>query len=154
MLARFLWLLALAPLIELIVLVQIGRHIGALNAIGLVLLSGIIGAILARRSGLKALSRVQLDLAQGVVPAESLLDTLLIFAAGVLFIIPGVLSDVVGLLLLIPPMRAFIRNRLKSGFSARTVVLQGGPSSAAATEWVDVEPRSAHDVNPVRGELT
>ncbi len=152
MLIRLVLLFTLVPVIELAVLIQIGRRIGVLETIALVLAAGVAGAYLARRAGVRAVAQVQADLAAGRLPADSLLDGLIVLAAGVMLITPGVVTDLLGLLLLLPPVRAVLRTRLKSRWRGRMVVFRGG-SAGPAGEWVDVEPRSAHDVETRRGQL-
>jgi UPF0716 protein FxsA len=144
--------LMLVPLIELIVLIQIGRHLGALETIALVIAAGLLGAFVAMRAGVRAIGQVQADIDAGRVPADSLLDGLIVLAIGLMLITPGFVTDVIGLILLLAPVRTLIRNYVKSRLRGRMVLMQGG-QSASAGDWVDVEPRSAHDVEPPRAEL-
>jgi UPF0716 protein FxsA len=116
MAARLLWFLALLPLIELFILIEIGSRIGALNTIALLVLAGILGLTLLRWEGLRTWRQIQLTLAQGDIPAEELLDGVLIFAGGILLLIPGVLTDVFGLCLLIPFTRLHFKRWLRRRF--------------------------------------
>lgn len=97
------------PLIEILILIGIGSRIGALNTILLVIAMALFGAGLARYQGLSTLMRIRQSLYEGRIPADELLDGLIIFLAGVLLITPGLLSDLTGILLLIP----FTRKRFK-----------------------------------------
>ncbi len=99
----------LIPLAELYLLITVGSQIGAMPTIALVLLTGVAGAWLARLQGMATMIRVQQNLQQGVMPAEELLDAFIILAAGVVLLTPGFLTDVAGLLLLIP----YTRNAFK-----------------------------------------
>jgi UPF0716 protein FxsA len=99
----------LIPLAELYLLITVGSHIGAMPTIALVLLTGVAGAWLARMQGMATMIRVQQNLQQGVMPAEELMDAFIILAAGVVLLTPGFLTDVAGLLLLIP----YTRNAFK-----------------------------------------
>jgi UPF0716 protein FxsA len=116
MAARLLLLLAFVPLVELFLLIEIGSHIGTLNTIALLILSGILGLTLLRWEGLRTLRQIQLTLAQGEIPAEEVLDGVLIFAGGILLLIPGVLTDVFGLCLLVPFTRLHFKRWLRRRF--------------------------------------
>jgi UPF0716 protein FxsA len=112
-----LWKLFLAftiiPVSEIYVLIAIGGQIGILPSIGLVILTGIVGASLARSQGLQTLGRIRDSFQQGVVPGEELLNALLIAIAGIVLLTPGFLTDAAGLFLLIPATRTLCREWLK-----------------------------------------
>jgi UPF0716 protein FxsA len=96
-------------MIELYILINLGSVIGGFNTILLVILTGVAGAWLARMEGLNTMFKVQQNLNQGLMPAEELMDALIILIAGLVLITPGLLTDVVGLMLLWP----YTRNRFK-----------------------------------------
>ncbi len=102
-------LFVLVPLIELALLIQVGQWIGALPTILLVLFTGVSGAWLARREGLRAIRQVQRDVAERGVPGTAALDALCILVGGAFLLTPGVLTDLVGFGLLFPPTRALAR---------------------------------------------
>ena len=112
-----LWKLFLAftiiPVSEIYILIAIGGQIGILPSIGLVILTGIVGASLARSQGLQTLGRIRDSFQQGVVPGEELLNALLIAVAGIVLLTPGFLTDAAGLFLLIPATRTLCREWLK-----------------------------------------
>ena len=112
-----LWKLFLAftiiPVSEIYILIAIGGQIGILPSIGLVILTGIVGASLARSQGLKTLGRIRDSFQQGVVPGEELINALLIAIAGIVLLTPGFLTDAAGLFLLIPATRTLCREWLK-----------------------------------------
>ncbi|MEC8255273.1 MAG: FxsA family protein [SAR324 cluster bacterium] len=112
-----LWKLFLAftiiPVSEIYILIAIGGQIGILPSIGLVILTGIVGASLARSQGLQTLGRIRDSFQQGVVPGEELLNALLIAIAGIVLLTPGFLTDAAGLFLLIPATRTLCRGWLK-----------------------------------------
>ena len=112
-----LWKLFLAftliPVSEIYILITIGGQIGILPSIALVILTGIVGASLARSQGLQTLGRIQDSFQQGLVPGEELLNALLIAIAGVVLLTPGFLTDAAGLFLLIPATRTLCREWLK-----------------------------------------
>ena len=112
-----LWKLFLAftiiPVSEIYILIAIGGQIGILPSIGLVILTGIVGASLARSQGLQTLGRIRDSFQQGMVPGEELLNALLIAIAGIVLLTPGFLTDAAGLFLLIPATRTLCREWLK-----------------------------------------
>ncbi len=114
------------PIIELAVLIQIGSAIGVLNTIGLLILSGVLGGWLMKREGLGVLRRIQETLAQGRVPGAELVDGFLILFGGALMLTPGFVSDILGMALLLPPVRAVVRTVLRRRFAARVVGGSGG----------------------------
>jgi len=107
----------LIPFIELYLLIEIGTSIGPVNTLLLVILTGAVGAFLARMQGLGAIMRVRERLQQGETPAEELLDALIIFVAGVVLLTPGLLTDIAGLLLLFPPTRLRFKIWLRKKFN-------------------------------------
>lgn len=126
MLLRLVLLFTLVPLLELVVLVLLGRHVGWLPTLVTVFLAGVLGAWLARWQGLRVLRAIQRELAEGRMPARELLDGLLVLVAAVLLLTPGLLTDLCGLLLLLPPVRALAR-RLLSARLGRRFGLERGP---------------------------
>ncbi len=141
MLFRLLLLFTVVPLIELALLIKIGERIGAWTTVGLVLLTGLVGAALARHEGWRTWTAIQHDLAAGRLPGDRIVDGLLILVAGVLLVTPGVMTDVVGLLLLFPLTRWQVRRYLKRRLEARMVVMGPGPVRPAEPhdDFIDVE---------------
>lgn len=116
MLGRIFLFFTIVPLVELLILIKIGGHIGALNTILLVIFTVLLGAMLVRVEGLRTLRQIQSSLAQGQLPAEELIDGVLIFAGGVLLLTPGVLTDLCALILLIPYTRMHFKRWLRRRF--------------------------------------
>jgi UPF0716 protein FxsA len=112
-------LFLVAPLVELAVIVQVASTIGVLDTIGLLILMSLVGAWLARREGLGVLARIQAALDQGRMPSTEVADGALILLAGALMIAPGFVSDVLAILLLLPPTRALVRRPLLRAVSRR-----------------------------------
>ena len=102
----------LVPLAELAVLIAVGDWIGLVPTLILLLVVSVAGAWLAKREGMAAWRRLQLALAQGRMPTVEVTDGALILLAGALLLTPGFLSDVLGILLLLPPTRAVARRML------------------------------------------
>ena len=109
---RLLLLFIVVPAVELALLIEIGRRIGTLETIGLIVVTGIVGAAMARREGLRVLSRLREDVSAGEMPAAPLLDGVMILIASALLVTPGVLTDAVGFLCLIPAFRARVKRVL------------------------------------------
>ena len=101
-------LLAL-PLIEIAVLIMVGSSIGVFPTIALIILTGILGTILLKIQGFSVLSRIRTEMERGEAPDKSLADAAMIAIAGLFLILPGFVSDVIGLALFLPPVRAFDR---------------------------------------------
>jgi UPF0716 protein FxsA len=116
MMRGFLFLFILVPLLELYLLIKIGGFLGALQTVALVLLTALLGVVLARFEGLRTCQQIRQSLAQGIVPAEEMVDGVLIFVGGILLIAPGVLTDLVALILLIPYTRTFFKRWLRRRF--------------------------------------
>ena len=102
-------LFLIVPFIELYVLIQVGQVIGALPTIGLLIAISVVGAWLVKREGFATLARARQRIDGGQMPGRELVDGVLILFAGALLVSPGFLTDVVGVLLLLPPVRASLR---------------------------------------------
>ena len=113
---KLILLFTLVPLAELYILLEVAENTSAGFTFALVLGTGIVGATLARWQGFSWRRRLHEDLTAGRLPADSLLDGLLIFIAGALLITPGILTDVVGFSLLVPPLRALVKGAIKRRF--------------------------------------
>lgn len=100
------------PLAELALLIEIGRRVGVVTTIALIIVTGALGAALARRQGLGVLRDMRSQLAAGKLPASSLVDGVIILVAAALLITPGILTDTVGFLCLIPPVRRALKAAL------------------------------------------
>lgn len=113
MLGFLILLFTLVPLIELAVLIKIGQHMGVAYTIGIVLLTGVAGAYLAKMQGLITLRRIQEDINQGMMPADKLFDGVLILCSGILLLTPGLLTDIIGFMGLIPLTRNLLKRWIK-----------------------------------------
>ena len=116
MFGKLFLLFAVIPVAEIYVLVSVGGAIGVLPTVALVLLTALAGAHLARMQGLAVMMRIRENLAQGFMPAEELLDGLLIFLAGMTLLAPGFLTDIMGLLILLPATRNIFKRWLRKKF--------------------------------------
>ena len=96
MLVKLLLLFIALPLAEIVLLIEIGSRIGTLATLAILVLTAVLGASLAYREGLKVLWRIQQKMAQGIMPDEELIDGVLILAAGIVLLTPGLLTDAAG----------------------------------------------------------
>jgi len=113
---RLLLAFTLVPILELWLLLRIGAWLGAVPTLALVVLTGVAGASLARREGVHAWASVQAELAAGRLPGRKLLEAVLVLIAGIVLVTPGVLTDAMGLLLLIRPLREALTRRLEERY--------------------------------------
>jgi len=137
----FPWLILLfvcTPLVELFLLLRLGKAIGAPMTLGLVVVTGVLGATLARRQGIAAWSRAQAESAAGRLPGSQIVDALLIFVAGVLLVTPGLLTDIFGFGLLIPATRRRAKRAVVDYFRDRIKVV--APNNPPGDSFVDVDP--------------
>ena len=119
MLLKLFLAFTIIPIIEIYLLIEIGSMFGALTAVALVILTGFLGAFLARMQGLQTLYRIQESLREGRMPSGELLDALLIGIAGLVLLTPGFLTDSAGFLMLIPATRNAIKNWLRRQIELR-----------------------------------
>ena len=90
------------PALEIGILISVGRLMGVLPTVLLIIATGVAGAYLAKKQGLEVIRKVQDDLREGYMPGDSLLDGICILAGGIMLLTPGLLTDLAGLLLLLP----------------------------------------------------
>ena len=138
-LSRLALIFVAVPLLELFLLIRLGGAIGLLPTLSLCVLTGVAGAWLARREGLRALWSFQKRLARGGVPGRALMDGLCILLGGALLLTPGLLTDVVGFSLLLPPSRRWIQERMQRRIerqiadgSLRVTTIGGFPGAGGA----------------------
>jgi len=109
MLARILALFLILPAVELALLMYVSTIIGFGETVAIIVVTGIVGGLLAKREGVSAWNRLNRKMAKGGLPGDELVDGVIILIAGALLVTPGVLTDVVGFMGLIPPSRRMIR---------------------------------------------
>ena len=112
----------LIPLIELVLLDQMYQRTNLFITISVVFITGVVGANLARQQGRKAWLAVQQQMAAGKVPSMEILEGVLVLVAGAFLVTPGILTDSVGFLILIPKARRLLANRLSKWFKDRATV--------------------------------
>jgi len=146
MLGRLILLLTVVPLVELVILLRLAQAISWGPTIVLVIVTGVLGAWLARREGFRTLLTIQEEMAAGRMPTLSLMEGVMILVAGVLLVTPGILTDLVGFALLVPPIRRWVARRTAESFKRRMVVVHSG----GVDPFIDV-PASGRDAGDAEG---
>ena len=147
---RILILFITVPIVELFLLIEIGQRVGTLATVGLIIGTGVVGASLARQQGISTLARLRNDLDAGQLPAEPIFDGVLILLAAVVLITPGVLTDLVGFLCLVPAYRRFLKRFLKRRFERAVQTAAVSVTNASAVAGDRSRQRPMKDVTPGR----
>jgi UPF0716 protein FxsA len=103
------------PLLELYLLFQVGSYFGALPTIVLCLFTAALGAVLLRQQGLETLMRVQSKLQQGEMPATEVIGGLILLFSGIFLLTPGLFTDIIGFICLLPQFRNYVANNMLAG---------------------------------------
>lgn len=112
----FIVLLILIPTVDIGVLLLSGKTIGVLPTIAFIILTGVIGAYLAKKEGLQTIRKAQEQLSYGQIPGEAVLDGICILVGGTLLITPGFITDILGFLMLFPITRKLFKVVMKKSF--------------------------------------
>ena len=136
---------------ELWLLFRAGAVIGGVNTLFVVILTGIIGAGLAKNQGRAILGKIQKDMAQGQMPADQLIHGFLVFAGGLLLLTPGFFTDFVGLSLVFPLTRSLYISNFKKGLEKRMkngsvqfYYSQSGGGFSSGANPFGSDPRNQH----------
>ena len=113
MLLKLILIFTIVPFIELSLLIELGSVIGTLPTILVVVITGVIGAFMARMAGLSVLFKIQENLRQGIFPRDELFDGVLILIGGAFLLTPGLLTDALGFFLLLPLGRSAVKRWLQ-----------------------------------------
>jgi len=114
MFIKLLLIFIFVPVMELYILIEAGRMIGLGATLGLIMVTGVAGAWLARSQGLEILERIQQETANGQMPAQTLIDGALILVGGLLLLTPGFFTDALGFSFLVPVTRDLWRKGLSA----------------------------------------
>jgi len=157
-LGRLALLFVVVPILELVLLIQLGQVVGLWPTLGLVLFTGITGAALARLEGMRVFFQFQRELASGRIPGQALLDGISVLIGGAFLLTPGILTDLAGFALLVPITRRWIqrrvRRRLERGVREGTIqVVTMGPGGlgwwgAGKAPPAEREPPAARGLDP------
>jgi UPF0716 protein FxsA len=144
-------LFILVPIAELAVIIQIGQWLGLWWTIALLIADSVLGSMLMRAQGRAAWRRFNSAVAEARVPARETIDGVLVIFGGALLLTPGFITDIFGLICLLPPTRALLRRFLVARLAHRmTASMTPGPRGPRPRQDYDVEG-TAHDVEPGRG---
>lgn len=127
------------PLAELYVILKVGDAIGAVWTILLLAADSLLGSLLLRSQGRTVWRRFNTALSEGKVPHREVMDGVLVIFGGAFLITPGFITDVIGLLLLVPPTRALIRSRVVRRLGRRVTVGVANRPGRSRTRDYDVE---------------
>ena len=128
-------LIFLMPFLEIFLIIEIGQHFGAINTIFMILATAILGAVLVRIEGLSTLSRIKNSVQKGELPAIELISGGILIISAVVLLTPGFITDVLGLVLMAPP----IRKGVASIFAQKIVVRQERRSGPNSGKIIDTE---------------
>lgn len=147
------WIFAILPLVEIFVMIEVGSVIGAGWTILLILLTAMVGMAIVRRQGMAALADLQAGMADLRDPARPIAHGVLIMLAGALLIVPGFVTDALGALLLVPPLRDLLMRRMgrrvvvvETGWQARRP--GSGPGSGAGGRVIETDYEVVQDHQP------
>ncbi len=129
------------PLVEIAVFIKVGGMIGLLPTIALCILSAMVGAALLRRQGLATLRRARETMDQGIFPVDEVFDGFCILLAGALLLTPGFVTDFIGLMLFLPPVRRWFR-----ALMARHMAVNGGHRGPARSQGPRVIEADYEDI--------
>jgi UPF0716 protein FxsA len=149
MLPLLVLLFIVVPIVELFVIIQVGEAIGVLPTIALLIADSVLGSLLMRSQGRAAWRRFNAAVAERRVPHREVLDGVLVIFGGALLLTPGFVTDVLGIVLLLPPTRALVR-----GLVARRVVPRLVVSGFGGTGPPRRRPSAAPDDGDVEGTAT
>lgn len=151
------------PIAELYVMVQVSQAIGFASALLLLIGVSVLGGWLVRHQGLRIWNRFQQQIGRGVVPSKELVDGVLVLLAGVLLLTPGFITDALGIVLLLPPVRALVRTILVRRTQRRATIISAtyeGPYAGPVAgpyegpfggdRIIDVGPGDDPDAKPDR----
>ncbi len=156
-LARLALLFVIVPVLELVLLVEMGQLVGLMPTLALVVFTGVAGAALARAEGFRVFWAFQRELASGRLPAQPLQDGISVLVGGAFLLTPGILTDLAGLALLLPVTRRWVQRRVRRSLERRiregTVRVLVGPSpfwgaTAAGHTSPDLDPDKEIPVDP------
>lgn len=110
---RLILIFIIVPLMEILLLIEIGSRIGTLNTISIIIVTGILGGYMMRQQGFAILTNIRMNLSQGRMPTGELINGALVLVGGILLLTPGFFTDAVGFVLLIPTTRGLVRKKIQ-----------------------------------------
>lgn len=151
------WLLLIimfgTPILEIWVLIQVGQRIGAGWTIGLLLAAAVLGVWVIKRAGVRAWRSVSAAVNQGEMPGKSIADGALVLLGGALLVAPGLMTDVVGLILIVPVTRALVRLLLVRTMGRRLTVMSAAAAAAGNPFTTHDRPGASRQGPVVQGDV-
>jgi UPF0716 protein FxsA len=141
------------PIVELAVIIQVGQEIGVLPTIAILIADSLLGSLLMRSQGRAVWRRFNETLAAGRPPAREVLDGVLVIFGGALLLTPGFVTDLLGILLLLPPARAIARGVLVKRFAHRLVVSAAGSFGGGGVPRGRARSERTYDVEGTATEV-
>lgn len=123
MLVKLILLFTLLPFLDLAILLKIGEYIGFTYTLAIVIVTGFLGAYLAKREGRHIISKIKFEMSQGKMPADELIGGLCVLVGGAFLLAPGLITDAFGFFLVLPITRNLFINAIKNKFKK---MLSGG----------------------------
>ncbi|MGI6112520.1 MAG: FxsA family protein [Mahellales bacterium] len=112
MLKRLILLFIVVPVVELLILIKLGQYIGLGYTLLILLATGVVGIMLAKSQGIAILNNIKRDIREGIMPGANLVNGLCVLIGGILLVVPGIVTDIIGLLLILPGTRDIVRRYL------------------------------------------
>ena len=159
LLGRLALLFIVIPLVELVLLVELGRRIGLFPTLGLVIITGITGATMARLEGLRVFFQFQTEMGSGRLPGQAMLDGVSVLIGGAFLLTPGIMTDLAGFALLFPFSRrqlqryatAWIKRKVTDGTIHVVTMPRGGIDGWPGDGYEDPRPHSSSELDPTKG---
>lgn len=133
----------LMPLVEIAGFVVVGRQLGVAGTLLAVIASVILGTVILRRAGWRTIESLRSTVASGALPGLETVDSALLVLAGLLLILPGFVSDIMALVILIPPVRTYMAERTLDYLKQRLVIRRtgGSPAPVIEGEFREIDPK-------------
>jgi UPF0716 protein FxsA len=122
------------PFVEIAAFIKVGALIGLMPTLAAVALTSLAGALVLRHQGLSLAARIQTALRDGALPGRTLFDAMAVFMAGFLLLVPGFFTDAIGLMLLLPPVRGLLYDRLRRNMTVVTATSEAPPDRPRVIE--------------------
>jgi len=141
----FLIIFVVIPLIEIAVFMAVGEHIGLLTTLLLAFLTAIIGGLIVKHQGLHTIAAMRDAAEKGAMPLNEIFDGFCLVAAGATLITPGFVTDTIGFLLLVPPLRTALREFIKKRTNIHVMTKSGAACKRQDPNVIDVEYERLED---------
>lgn len=133
-------LFVVVPAVEIYLLIQVGQLIGGIQTLGIVLATGLVGSYLAKSQGLAVWNKLSEKLSSGIPPSTELIDGAIILVSGTLLITPGILTDIVGLIGLLPFTRSIFRTAVSTLLKKNVQTVRFGMNQRTYQQGSPFEP--------------